>query len=214
MTLSRSSSTRRRQSKLSASALVTPRRANTRERLLRSAHWVLQEGGYAAASVQTIAERAGVATGALYRHYASKAELFVEVFRDAANRDLEAMQKAAVGGSCIQRLEAVVTTFARRALSNRRLAWALAYEPVDPPVDAERLIHRREYCRHLASLLRAGMAAGEIPEQNAELIAAALVGAIAEALLGPLSPIAQQRATKEQVVAMLVRFCRQSVGAC
>jgi len=208
-----SSSTRRRRKKPSVSAVTRPSRANTRERLLQSARCLLEEGGYAAASVQTIAERAGVATGALYRHYPSKAELFVKVFRDAANRDLEAMQKAAVGGGCIERLEAAVATFARRALSNRRLAWALVYEPVDPLVDAERLVHRREYCRHLAVLLRAGMAAGKLPEQNAELIAAALVGAIAEALLGPLSPIEEQRGTNEQVVGMLVRFCRQSVGA-
>jgi AcrR family transcriptional regulator len=179
---------------------------------LESARRLLEEGGYAAASVQAIAKRAGVATGALYRHYPSKAELFVEVFRDAANRDLEAMQQAAAGGDVVQRLEAAVATFARRALRSRRLAWALVHEPVDERVDAERLLHRRHYCRQLASLLSECIAAGEIPQQNAELTAAALVGAIAEALLGPLSPIQEQPGTNEGIVAMLVRFCRQSIG--
>jgi hypothetical protein len=137
----------------------------------------------------------------------------VEVFRDAAKRDLVAMRDAAFSGGCAERLEAAVATFAGRALSNRRLAWALVYEPVDPLVDAERLVSRREYCRHMAALLRAGIAAGEFPEQDVELSAAALVGAIAEALVGPLSPIAGRVASKRDVIAPLVRFCRRSVGA-
>ena len=44
----------------------------TRERLLRSAQELIEEGGYGAASVIAIAERAGVASGTLYRHFASK----------------------------------------------------------------------------------------------------------------------------------------------
>src|SRR5262249_60197594 len=109
-------------------------------------------------------------------------------FGEAASRAPAAVGEAAADGGSIERLEAVVATFARRALRHRRLAWALVYEPVDPLVDAERLVYRREYCRHMAALLRAAIAAGEIPDQNAELSAAALVGAIAESLVGPLSP--------------------------
>ena len=185
----------------------------TRARLLAAARDLLEEGGYAAASVQAIAERTGVASGALYRHFPSKAELFVEVFREAAKKDLVAMQKAASSGGCVERLEAIVATFARRALRKRRLAWALVYEPVDPLVDGERLAYRREYCRHMAALLRTGIAAGEIPDQNVELSAAAVVGAIAEALVGPLSPIAGPVAPEEDIIATLVCFCRRSVGA-
>jgi AcrR family transcriptional regulator len=196
-----------------ARSQAAPPAAPTRERLIHAARKLLEDGGYAAASVQAIAERAGLAAGALYRHYPSKAELFVEVFRDAAKRDLAAMGDAAASGRCVERLEAVVATFARRALRRRRLAWALVYEPVDPLVDAERLVYRREYCRHMAALLRAGIAAGEIPDQNAELSAAAVVGAIAESLVGPLSPVAGQIASDEELIATLVRFCRRSVGA-
>ncbi len=190
-----------------------PSAGSTRERLVYAARKLLEDGGYAAASVQAIARRTGVAAGALYRHFPSKAELFVEVFRDAAKRDLAAMHEAASSGGCIERLEAAVATFASRALRHRRLAWALVYEPVDPLVDAERLVYRREYCRHMAALLRQGIAAGEIPDQNAELSAAAVVGAIAESLVGPLSPVAGQIASDKDIIATLVRFCRRSVGA-
>lgn len=184
----------------------------TRERLVDAGRALLEEGGYAAASVQAIADRAGVAAGAMYRHFSSKAELFVEVFRDAAKRDLAAIDEAAAAGGCIERLESAVAAHARGALSHRRLAWALLYEPVDALVDAERMVYRRTYCRHMAGLLRQGIAAGEIPEQNVEFTAAALVGAIAESLVGPLSPVAGQIVAQEDIVAMLVRFCRRSIG--
>ena len=42
-----------------------------------------------------IAERAGVAAGTLYRHFASKEELFVEVFRSVCDREVRAMRAAA-----------------------------------------------------------------------------------------------------------------------
>ena len=186
----------------------------TRERLLVAAREVLERGGYATASVVAIAERAGLSAGALYRHFPSKAELFVEVFRAAADGELAALNDAAVRTeSWAERLEAVVATYARRALHNRRLAWALVHEPVDPLVDAERLVYRRNYCRNMAGLLRRGIAAGEFPEQNPELTAAALVGIIAETLVGPLSPIGGEALSDAEVVAALLRLCRRAVGA-
>jgi AcrR family transcriptional regulator len=186
----------------------------TRERLLRAAREVLERGGYAGASVAAIAARAGVSAGALYRHFPSKAELFVEVFRAAARGELAALGDAAARAEgCAGRLEAVVAGYARRALHNRRLAWALVHEPVDPRVDAERLAYRRSYCRGMAALLREGIAAGEFPDEDPELTAAAIVGAIAETLVGPLSPLAEETATEEEIVASLLRFCRRGAGA-
>ena len=55
--------------------------AGTRERLLAAAQELIEEGGYGAATVVAIADRAGVAAGTLYRHFTSKEELFVELFR-------------------------------------------------------------------------------------------------------------------------------------
>jgi AcrR family transcriptional regulator len=207
MTRRRATTARRAKRRAARSAAVT------RARLVEAAAEVLEAGGYAAASVQAIADRAGVSAGALYRHFPSKADLFVHVFRDAARRDLTAIDEAAAAGTCVERLEAAVGVHARRALRRRRLAWALLHEPVDPLVDAERLVYRRTYCRHMAGLLRQAIAAGEIPDQNVELSAAAVVGAIAESLVGPLSPVAGQVTADEEIVATLVRFCRRSVGA-
>jgi AcrR family transcriptional regulator len=185
----------------------------TRERLLEAAVELLEEGGYAAASVAAIAGRAGVAAGALYRHFPSKAELFVEVFRTMAERELAALYEASAGpGTVTEKLDAIVREFTGSALEQPRLAWALGYEPVDPLVDAERLAYRQTYRERLAELLRFGIATGELPEQDAELAAASLIGAISEALASPLSPVRDVGASAEEIVAALSTFCRRAIG--
>src|SRR5579884_1016625 len=187
----------------------------TRERLLLAAQELIEEGGYAAASVAAIAERAGVAAGTLYRHFDSKQELFVELFRSVCAREERAMRAAAAelqSASAVERLEVVLGTFAERALRNPRLAWALLAEPVDPLVDAERLAYRERYAAMVAEPLQAAIAAGEVPAQNAELTAAALVGGCGEVLVGPLSPV-DPRPDSAAIVAALRTFVRRAVGA-
>jgi AcrR family transcriptional regulator len=187
----------------------------TRERLLRSAQELIEEGGYGAAPVAAIADRAGVAAGTLYRHFESKQELFVEVFRAVCSREERAMRAAAAAmasASAVERLEVVLATFAQRALGNPRLAWALLAEPVDPLVDAERLAYRERYASVVAETLREAIDAGEVPAQNAELTAAALVGGCGEVLVGPLSPLAGARPDTGEVITALREFVRRAVG--
>ncbi len=109
------------------------------------------------------------------------------------------------------RIAAGVDVFARRALRGRRLAWALLAEPIDPTVEAERLAFRRAYRDRLAAALRAGIAAGELPPQDPEATAAALVGAIGESLVGPLSPAAGG-GDPEAAIASLIDFCTRAIG--
>lgn len=187
----------------------------TRERLLAAGRELIEEGGYGSASVAAIAERAGVAAGTLYRHFPSKEDLFVEVFRSVCAGEERAMLAAATAdsGSASERLQEVLATFAQRALRNRRLAWALIAEPVDPRVDAERLAYRARYAELIAAALAAGIAAGELPAQDVALTAAALVGGCAEALVGPLSPLAGSRPAAEDLVAAIRTFAARAIGA-
>jgi AcrR family transcriptional regulator len=191
-----------------------PRREDTRTRLLRAGGEVLETGGYAAASVAAIAERAGVATGTLYRHFPSKADLFVELFRAIGDAELTAMQEAAgPTRTAAAELEAVIATFAGRAMSRPRLAWALVYEPLDPLVDAERVRYRRAYAQRMSSFLRERVDSGELPDQDPDTTAAALIGGIVEALVSPLSPVAGGNADPDAVIVALTAFCRRAVGA-
>jgi AcrR family transcriptional regulator len=187
------------------------RRAEVRARIVRAALELVRHGGYREASVAAVAADAGVATGTVYRHFPSKAELFAEVFRVASQHEVDAVAEAADRpGPAATRVAFAVETFARRALRGRRLAWALIAEPVDPAVEAERLVFRRAYADAFASALREGVASGELPDQEVALVATALVGAIGEALVGPTSPTASQL-DEEALVAGLVRFCLRSI---
>ena len=175
------------------------RRAATRAQLLAAAHALVAERGYAGCAVGEVAARAGLSTGALYRHWPGKADLLVEVFRVACSREVAAFTAAALdarGGCVCTRVTAAVATFAARALAAPRLAHALLVEPVDPAVDAERLAFRATYRDLLAATLAEGVAAGDVPEQDVTVTAAALVGAIGEALVVPLvTPRVSPRAT-------------------
>ncbi|MGV1048466.1 MAG: hypothetical protein ACOYD4_08085 [Solirubrobacterales bacterium] len=119
----------------------------------------------------------------------------------AASADLPAPGRIAAG----------VETFARRAIRARRFAWALLAEPVGPGVEAERLVFRRAYRDLLAAVVREGVAAGELPRQDPEVTAAALVGAIGEALVGPLSAPASS-SDPELTISSLVEFCERAIG--
>jgi AcrR family transcriptional regulator len=187
----------------------------TRSRLLSAARAQTEQGGYGAASVTAIARRAGLGAGTLYSHFSSKAELFVELFREVCEGELAAMQDAVAepADSGTERLERALATFAHRALQNPRLAWALIAEPVDPLVDAERLAFRADYARLLAAALREAIAAGELPPQSVELSAAALVGGVGEALVGPLSPLAGEPPPSEETVRAITTFALRAVGA-
>ena len=192
----------------------TSRGRATRARLLAAAAELIAESGYASASVVAIAERTGVSAGALYRHFPSKVDLFSELFRLAAEDGLVAMHAAGdATGSYLERLDAVLSTYANRVLSNRRLSWALVYEPVDPRLDADRLAYRRRYREQMAELIELAIEAGELPPQDPELAAAAVVGAMAEALLAPTSPLAGGVGSGAELVARVVAICRRAVGA-
>src|SRR6476469_5189732 len=187
------------------------RRAATRERILRAAIDQLAEGGYASAGVQPVAQRAGIATGTVYRHFPSKSELFAEVFRRASAREFEVVTQQAAddGRPARERLAAAAEAFARRALAEPTRAYALLAEPVDPAVEAERLTFRRGYQEAFAKTIEQGIETGELPPQDAHTVAAALVGALGEALVGPLAPGVHE--SHEALIATLVPFCMNAI---
>jgi AcrR family transcriptional regulator len=182
------------------------RRAEVRDRIVRAAFDLIRRGGYREAPIAAVAAAAGVATGTVYRHFPSKAELFAEVFRVASQHEVDAVADAmAAPGTAPERIAAGVETFARRALRGRRLAWALLAEPVDPAVEEERLVFRRAYAQVFSSSLREGVRDGSLPAQDPDLTAVALVGAIGEVLTQP------HASADETLVASLVRFCLRSI---
>lgn len=194
-------------------AAVQERLDATRSRIVEAAHDLVAERGYAGCSVALVAEAAEVATGSVYRHFPDKGALFAEVFRSSTQREVDAVTAAASApGAAAERITVAVETFAHRALAAPRLAYALIAEPVDPQVEAERLVYRRAWTDLFAGVVADGISRGELPAQDATVSAAAVVGAMAEALIVPLQ---RDLAADQQhrVVPELTAFVIRSLGA-
>ncbi|MFF0431349.1 TetR/AcrR family transcriptional regulator [Streptomyces sp. NPDC004327] len=194
---------------------VQARLDDRRTAIVEAGLGLLAEHGYAGCTMAAVAARAGIATGSVYRHFPSKAELSVELFRTVVGREVAAVSEAAALPShrtAADRVVAVIETFATRALKAPRLAYALLAEPVDPAVDAERLVFRRAFRDVFAERIAAGVRDGELPPQDASLTAAALVGAGAEALTGPLSGTWTAGAPSPGTVPALVTFTLRALG--
>lgn len=178
-----------------------------RASVLRAAGELLAEQGYAGCSVAAVAERAGMAIGSVYRHFSGKAELVVELFRGVVGREVAAVREAAaLPGDPVDRVAAVFETFAERALKSPRRAYALLAEPVDPPIEAERIVFRRLFRDVAAEHIAEGIRIGLLPAQDAAFTAAALVGAMTEMLVGPLT-------TNDDTAAELRPFILRALGS-
>jgi AcrR family transcriptional regulator len=189
---------------------ISQRKAALRQRLLQSAEGLVREGGFKALAIQAVATQAGVSVGSVYRYFANKDELATEVFRHSTERELAAVAEA-INAERIPKdaIAAGARRFAERAFRAPSFAWALIAEPVEPAVDAARIEYRRAYTELFEAVIAQGLAAGSFSAQVPALSAAALVGALAEALLGPL----QHQAEKSAVIDEMVSFSLRAVGA-
>ena len=191
------------------------RKAEIRQRLLNAALSLVSGGGFAALTMVAVAAQAGIATGAVYKHFASKDQLCCEVFRLATEKEVACVSETALqgGGSPSERLLRAIEVFAQRALRNPRLAFALIAEPVDVLVDAQRLLYRLAYANVFEQVVEQGIESGEFAAQFPSVSAAALVGVIAESLVGPLSwSAAEQRSMEaESLIAAIQAFCLRAV---
>ncbi|WP_024796018.1 TetR/AcrR family transcriptional regulator [Tomitella biformata] len=189
-----------------------------RQRYLDAATGMVAQHGFVGAKVKAIAEECETSVGSVYSYFDGRAELLAEVFRGAANHELATVGHAVenAGPSAPEKLDALVATFASRALTGRQLAYSLLFEPVDPVVEAERLRFRAAYHSMGERVLREGIAAGEVPAQHAPITAAAIIGAISEALVGRLTPTPaglDPALSDDAIVAEIQNFCRRAIGA-
>ena len=166
------------------------RRLNARhDAIVDAARDAASAGGMAAVQIAPVAERAGVAAGTVYRYFPGKIELVGALVESVAEREIEAVRKAAdAAPGPLSAVAAAVATFGARALRNRKLAWAVIAEPVDTDTDAVRQQYRRDLSAEIETRIRAAIAGGHLPDQDASLAASALVGALLEGLIGPLAP--------------------------
>ncbi len=187
---------------------VQTRLDGQRARILAAAVEIVATRGYAGCTVAAVATRAGVSSGTVYNHFVAKSELVAEVFRTVVTREVLAVRTAATApGTALERTVNIVETFAGRALKSPRLAYALLAEPVDAAVDVLRREFRVAFRDVIAESIVDAVAAGEMPPQESTVVAAAVVGAIGEALVGPLAGRGRPDA-----VPTLVTFVLRALG--
>ena len=103
-----------------------------------------------------------MATGSVYRHFPSKGDLFAEVFRRAAQREVDVLiSMTDLHEPVTHRLAAWVEAFVRRALAEPVRAYALIAEPVEPDIDRARAAGkvRQEFTVHDMPALMCGLSA-------------------------------------------------------
>ena len=155
----------------------------TRERLLAAARELFGERGYEATPIEAVLDSAGVARGALYHHFVSKAELFdavaEEVFIEIADRT----NAAAQGADPLERVRAGSQAWLEMALDPAVQRIAL----LDPPTVLGWTRWRALDERHTLGGLRAGFGRlegeGRIPAGEGALFANMLLAALNEAAL-------------------------------
>jgi AcrR family transcriptional regulator len=193
---------------------VARKLAARHDSILAAAGALAGEGGMAAVQIAPVAERAGIAAGTVYRYFPDKAALVAALGAALSERELEAVGKAADGApGPLSALAAAIATFAARALAQKRLAFALMAEPVEPDLDAPRVAYRRALAAAFEARIRIAIERGLLPEQDAAAAAPALVGALIEGLVGPLAPeLAGDPAAARAQVQTITLFALRALG--
>ena len=177
--------------------------------IVAAARAIASEQGLGAVQIVPVAARASIAAGTVYRYFPAKIDLVQALVEAVSARELAAFRRAAdAAPGPLSALAAGLVTFAARALRHRRLAFAVSAEPVDAGVDGLRLAARKIFAAELEARIRAAIAGGHLPEQDAAAAAGALVGLLVEGLIGPLAPpadAAKARDTVQTVTLLALR---------
>jgi AcrR family transcriptional regulator len=184
---------------------VTKRGERTRARLIEATLAVVAEMGYARASTRAIADAAGVAEGALYRHFPDKTSLFFAAALAASPNVVEwveALPARAGTGTVEDNLAAALQRLA--TLQERVLPLEIAIRS-DPELAGQRQALAasqgrlpgppRAIADYLAAEQRLGRVRSDIdPEETALMILAMLFG-LAIASSDDPTPLSGERVT-------------------
>jgi len=192
---------------------VAARLAENRARILRAVLQCVAAGGWPAVVIADVAEIAGVSVGSIYRYFPSKGELLAEAYALQTGRESEVVAEVAVAElDPVDRLSTAITLFATRAMKRPRLAYAMLAEPAAPEVEAMRLEYHAAFVNIFATIVQAGVDSGDFLAERADVCAACIVGAMCEALIGPLAPLQRRHSrSREQLVQALLTFCLRAV---
>jgi AcrR family transcriptional regulator len=177
----------------------------THRAILAATSALLQERGFAGASIEAIAQRAEVGKQTIYRWWPTRADLILDVYLERTERELPSSPASGTTAEQIQALLERLTAILGETDSGRIVAGLVAQAQQDPEFGdrfRERFIDRRRDI--LAAVLRAGRASGELrPDADVDLMVDAFYGPIIYRLLFAHAPLDQ--AFAGDLVAELLR---------
>jgi AcrR family transcriptional regulator len=165
--------------------MATPRRrlpaAERRATLIAAASELFAERGYDHASLDELAARAGVTKVIVYRHFASKKALYLELLAEHRDELLRTLaQEMPAAGPLAERVPRVADAWFAYVETNP-FAWAMLFQDVtgDPEIRAFHASMRNTARAAIVGLLAAEPAlqlAPEIQEPVAEVLRSAMTG--------------------------------------
>ena len=186
-----------------------------RNAILDSARELIAHGGFKEASIQAIAERAGVSTGLVYRYFENKSQILIEVLSDAIRREVEILDHIAKSDlTPKQKLQKSVTTFVKRAMNSPQLAYSLMFEPVDPEMEHERFRSKQLIKQSIKEILAEGKVNGEFDFEDLNTAALGVVGSMTFVVIEPLNPsrnVMFDQNYKDYFVKQIADFCVNAV---
>ena len=187
--------------------------ADLRTRILEAALELFANRGYGATSMRAVVEAVGCTKPALYYHFGSKGDLFIEVHTSVQQMVAEAFGTLSNGtGTLQQRLEAFVTTLLESATADplrARLLLTAAHRPEQgqPTVDLESFHDHN--LSHLSAVLREGQDRGEVrTDLPATDLSEILLGMVHHRALGLLIGKAPPPGISRQIVDVFINGAR------
>ncbi len=153
----------------------------TTDTLRRRARAEFAARGYADASLERIAKRAGVTKGAVYYHFRSKEGLFEAVFRDVEREIVERIEtRAAAAADPVEAVVAGCLAFLDIAVDDALRQIALVDGPLVLGWSRWRVIDGEFGLGSLKEGLRAGQRAGWLRDVDPDVLAHLISGAVNE----------------------------------
>ncbi|WP_285731884.1 TetR/AcrR family transcriptional regulator [Nocardiopsis sp. ATB16-24] len=199
----------------------TPRRRRApRKRdadVMEAAIAVMSERGYAATSIQEVADRVGVLKGSLYHYFSSKEELLFRIVESSHEETTEiASEVSRLGLEPLEELMEYLRRSTTWYLENIERAHILFTERRHLTGECLATANgwRRAFETHVQSLVTVAQDNGDIrADLDVRLIARFLIGMVNNVRFWPSRPGSARTFTTDEIAEALVELARQAVGA-
>lgn len=191
--------------------------------VLRAAAQAFMLKGYAATSIDDVAEVLGCTKGRIYHHFRSKVDLFFEVHHEAMSMVMEAVRSAAAGvDDPRQRIAAMsrahVLVIMREIAFQCVVVQGLEMHLHTQTTPKQRrtlrtiLALRDDYERLFVESIEQAIRAGQVPSQDVRVTVKALLGALNWTTIWYRPRRGETEAQRQALADSIAAFCLRGLG--